>query len=90
MTSLYAAPEVKHYKPRVGRRIQLVDVYKERYASKSIYHEYDMWIEKSVTRDHCRHDTTGLVTPNSDPTDFSLRTLYLHTYIIAYKRKKSV
>ena len=44
----------------------------KRYARKSIYHGCIVWIENSVTRDHC---SASLVMPISDPRD---RFFYPH------------
>ena len=44
----------------------------KRYARKSIYHGCMVWIEKSVTRDHC---SASLGMPISDPRD---RFFYPH------------
>ena len=63
----------------------------------SIFHEYEVWIEISVSRDHCSA-LLGCVMPNSDPSDEVFlstshihdRYFFLHSFLVTtfdFKRR---
>ena len=57
----------------------------KRYSRKSIYHGCMVWIEKSVTRDHC---SASLGKPISDPRDrffYPHHTPMIDTYFLTYE-----